>query len=570
MRGLTTATSRSRRRSRLTALAAVGALALAACTSPNGPGEGDPTPSETTTAGEETSEPPELTPTPSPTAEPLAWGPTEDDVAAAIDIAAEMTPEEVAGQVILARFPGTDPADAAAVLSRDHLAGVVVFGANVGSAEQVADTAEAVQEAQRELGRDWPAIVSVDNEGGRVQRLSAQAGDWSSFPPFMAAGAADDAEVVSAAAEAMATELRATGVNYDFAPVADVTIGAADPIVGDRAPAGDPDRAARAVEAAVQGFADGAVISSIKHFPGHGSLTVDSHEALPVQEASTAQLSDRDLVPFQAGIDAGAPTVMMGHIAVEAWDPGVPASLSAEAYRVLREDLGFTGVAITDGLDMGALTQSRTADEIAVEALAAGADLLLGPTDVAGAHHGIVTALQDGSLERERVNEAAGRVIALMQWQAAEAERVGAVELAQSSSGGEASAALSAAAVTVVQGSCEGPLAGPRIHVRGGTADDWDAFVDAAEGEGLQVVPLEQPADTSVRLITSATPSGTGDVAVSLDAPWLLTGTDAPVRLAAFGRTAGAFQAVAAVLAGEASAPGNLPVEVRGLAATAC
>ncbi|UFU05699.1 glycoside hydrolase family 3 N-terminal domain-containing protein [Ruania halotolerans] len=561
-------TRRSWRPSHLTALAAVGALALAACTPPDGSGE--PTPSETVPTAEPSTDMPSETPSPTSTAEPLGWGPTEDEVDDAIAVAAEMTPEDVAGQVILARFPGTEPADAAAVLSADHLAGVVVFGGNVASAEQVADTAEAVQEAQGELGRDWPAIIAVDNEGGLVQRLSAATGDWTSFPPFMAAGAADDADVVTAAAEAMATELRATGINYDFAPVADVTIGAADPIIGDRSPSGDPERAARAVTAAVQGFADGGVLSSLKHFPGHGSLTVDSHEDLPTQSASAEELADRDLVPFQVGVDAGAPTVMMGHIAVEAWDPGVPASLSPEAYQVLREDLGFTGVAITDALDMGALTQTRTSDEIAVEALAAGADLLLGPVDVAEAQHGIVSALEDGSLDRERVNEAAGRVIALMRWQADEAERIGPVSVAESDSGGAASQALSAAAVTVVQGTCGGALAGPRIHVRGGTADDWDAFVDAAEQVGLQVVPLEQPADTSVRLLTSVTPSGTADVAISLDAPWLLTGTDAPVRIAAFGRTAGAFEAVAAVLAGDAPAPGSLPIEVDGLAATSC
>ncbi|WP_159620167.1 glycoside hydrolase family 3 N-terminal domain-containing protein [Ruania rhizosphaerae] len=552
----------------MTVLAAVGLLALAGCTSPTGDGAGSPSPSTSPSASPGQSEEP--TSSASPTGETLTWGPTEGDVAAATALAAGMSPEEVAGQVILARYPGTDPDAAAAELTQYDLGGLVVFGANVDSTEQVAQTAAAVQEAQADLGRDWPAIMAVDNEGGLVQRLSAATGDWTSFPPFMAAGAADDAAVVSDAAEAMATELRATGINYDFAPVADVTIGSADPVIRDRSPAGDTDRAARAVEAAVQGFADGGVLSSLKHFPGHGALTVDSHEDLPVQSASADELAERDLAPFRAGIEAGAPTVMMGHISVEAWDPGVPASLSPEAYRVLREELDFTGVAITDGLDMGALTQTRTSAEIAVEALAAGADLLLGPVDVAEAHHGIVSALEDGTLERDRVDEAAGRVIALMQWQEQSAADAGAVDLAESESGAQASAALSEAAVTIVQGECSGALAGPRIHVRGGSADDWDAFVAAAERAGLQVVPLEQPADTDVRLITGATPSGTGDVAVSLDAPWLLTGTDAPVRVAAFGRTTGAMGAVAAVLAGEAPAPGSLPIDVEGLAATAC
>ncbi|TDE97697.1 beta-N-acetylhexosaminidase [Occultella glacieicola] len=481
-----------------------------------------------------------------------------------------MSPEEVAGQVLLARYPGTDPAAAAAALTAHHLAGLVLFSENVASVDQVAATGSALQAAQAESGRDWPAAFAVDNEGGLVQRLGAAAGPWTSFPTFMSAGAADDPAVTSAAAEAMALELRASGLNYDFAPDADVTVGPADVTIGMRAASSDPERAARAVTAATAGFTAGGVISSVKHFPGHGSLTVDSHQGLPVQGASAAELAARDLVPFERAVDAGAPTVMMGHIAVEAWDPGVPASVSPEAYRVLREDLGFTGVAITDGLDMGALTQTWSSAEIAVLALQAGADLLLGPVDVPAAHAGIVAALADGSLGRDRVDEAAGRVIALMRWQAAIAADAQAVTTADVGSAAPASLALSAAAITQVAGQCGRALAGDTIHVRGGSRADWDGFVAAAEAAGLDVVALEQPADTDVRLLTGATPSGSADVAVLLDEPWLLTETDAPTRLAVYGRTAQAFEAVAAVLTGAAPAPGTLPVEVSGLPATVC
>src|SRR5699024_4133225 len=124
------------------------------------------------------------------------------------------------------------------------------------------------------------------------------------------------------------------------------------------------ERVAETVVGALRGFADGGVLTSIKHFPGHGALTADSHEELPVLSAAEPELAQRDLVPFTEGIDAGAPMVMLGHIAVDAWDEGVPASLSPRAYEVLREDLGFTGVAITDGLDMGALTATRTSGQI--------------------------------------------------------------------------------------------------------------------------------------------------------------------------------------------------------------
>src|SRR5699024_3143419 len=180
----------SRPRTPRTALAALllGALALTGCTAT---GE-DPTP---------TPEPPAPSPSSSPAPEPLPWGPTEPEVQAAIETAATMSDEEVAGQVILGRYPGTDPAAAAEELSRYHLGGLVLFGENVGSLEQVRATAEDVQAAQTALGRSWPAIFAVDNEGGPVQRLSAETGPWTSFPEFMANGAADEAEVSRAAAE---------------------------------------------------------------------------------------------------------------------------------------------------------------------------------------------------------------------------------------------------------------------------------------------------------------------------------------------------------------------------------
>ena len=547
---------------RVLATLLLGAMALSGCTPTGGP-------NPPTTPPEETTEP-SPSPSQSPTAEPLPWGPTETEVEAAIEAAAAMSPEQVAGQVILARYPGTDPAAAADQLTQYHLGGLVLFGENVGTLDQVVATSEAIQEAQGELDRSWPAVFAVDNEGGLVQRLSAETGPWTSFPDFMAAGAADDPEVTHDAAQAMAIELRASGLNFDFAPVADVTIGADDAAIGTRSAGDDPERVAATVSAAVDGFTDGGVVSSLKHFPGHGSLTVDSHEDLPEQTASAEELTDRDLVPFQAGIEAGAATVMMGHIAVDAWDSELPASLSPAAYDHLREELGFTGVAITDGLDMGALTNSYSADEIAVMALDAGADLLLGPTDVAAAHQGIVAALADGSLDRDRVNEAAGRVIAMMRWQAQAGEATGPVHPDESDAGADASLALSRAALTQVAGECGGELAGPRIHVRGGSTEDWDAFVAAAEAGGLQVVPLEEEADSDVRLVTAETPETGSDVAVALDGPWLLRGADTPVQLAAFGHTAGTFEAVVDVLTGATGAPGTLPVQVRGLPASSC
>ncbi|MGC0274548.1 glycoside hydrolase family 3 N-terminal domain-containing protein [Pseudactinotalea sp. Z1739] len=558
---------RSRSRRSPVALGLAALILAAGCTAPGDQpdtGASDPAPEQTAQ--------PTPTPTPSPEPDPeptLAWGPAESDLASATEVAEQMDDDELAGQVIIARYSGTHPGDAAALVQTYHLAGVILFAENITSTDQVRDTAAAVQEGQAEMSRDWPAVISVDNEGGPVQRMSAESGDWTTFPPFAAAGAADP-DAVSTAMAAMATELRASGVTMNFAPVADVSIGAADPTINMRAAGDDPERVSETVRAALTGFAAGGVLTSVKHFPGHGALTVDSHYDLPVLDAGEQHLAERDLVPFADAIEAGAPMVMLGHIAAQAWDEGVPATLSPRAYDVLREDLGFTGVAITDGLDMGALTATRTSGQIAVEALDAGADLLLTPADTAGAHAAIMAALEDGSLDRDRVREAAGRVIALQRWQAGLAEEAGEVDDGDVGSAAQAARDLSAAAITVAAGECSGELVGQRLHVRGGTSADWTAFAEAAERAGLDVVPLEEPADTSIRLISAGTSAAGGDVAIALDGPWQLAGADAPTLIATHGRTAGSLEALVEVLTGAADAPGRLAFAVEGLPASAC
>ena len=533
-------------------------LTIAGCTAAEEP---EQTETETGTAEQQTP-----APEPEEPEEALAWGPTETELEEATQIAAQMSEEQVAGQVIVARYAGTDPQAAGALVQDLDLAGVILFSENIASADQVRQSAEAVQDAHAGSGRDWPAVVSVDNEGGIVQRMSGASGPWTSFGDFAAAGAAvtHDPGAVTDAARAMAVELRASGLNMNFAPVADVSIGAADPTINVRAAGSEPEVVGAAVVAALAGFDAGGVLASIKHFPGHGGLGTDSHYALPTQDAGPEHLQEVELPPFAEGVDAGAPMVMMGHIAVSEWKQGVPASLSEEAYRVLRQDLGFTGVAITDGLDMGALTAERSAAQIAVEALAAGADLLLTPGDTAAAHSGIVAALAEGELDRDRLDEAAGRVIAMQQWQEQIADAPGPVGPEEVDSGVSASRELSAAAITVVAGECSEVSAGERVHVQGGSADDWERFVAAAERGGLQVVALEEPADTSIRLVVGGGQAQGGDIAVALDGPWLLAGADAPTQLAAYGRNEHTMDALVEVLTGQRDPTGVLAFEVEG------
>ena len=346
-----------------------------------------------------------------------SWGPTRGEVARAAQIVSRWSPERLAGQVIVGRYHGTDPAVPAALVRDLHLAGMSVTTENVVDADQVAATTSAIAQAHAADGRDWPAVVGVDQEGGVVAHLRGIA---TEFPSFMTAGAAVAAQgkagerAVTDAARATGLELRGLGFTWVFAPVADVTIGAADPTIGTRSPSTEPRVAARTVAAAVRGYDGAGLVSTTKHVPGHGSVTADSHETLPLLGRPLGELRRRDLPPFAAAIAAGAPAVMMGHLDVAALAPGVPSSQAPEVYDFLREDLGFEGVAITDSLGMGA---ALTQDYPAVRALRAGADLLLMPVDPSTTHQIVADAIRSGEVARGRAEQAAARVVALQLWQ---------------------------------------------------------------------------------------------------------------------------------------------------------
>ena len=352
-----------------------------------------------------------------PSDDPLPWGPTEAELAQAQDIVRSMSAAELAGQVIVGRWHGTDPATAADMVETHHLAGVQLTGDNIADRAQVSATTAAVVEASERTGRAFPPVLGVDQEGGVVAHLRGITAD---FPSFATAGAAVAQEgragrrAVRAAMRANALELRDLGFTWVFAPVADVTIGEADVTIGSRSASSDPEVAGATVAAAVQGYVDAGLVSTTKHFPGHGAATQDSHETLPEIDVSRRELAARELPPFRAAVRAGAPAVMMGHLGVTSLAPGVPTSLAPEAYQLLRNNLGFEGVAITDSLGMGAvIAQGRPA----VDALAAGADLLLMPADTPHTHGVLTKALREGELSRERVEEAAARVVAVQLWQ---------------------------------------------------------------------------------------------------------------------------------------------------------
>jgi beta-N-acetylhexosaminidase len=356
--------------------------------------------------------------------EPMSWGPTPAELEEAQELVAGWEPAQLAGQVIVGRYYGNTPEEAADLVRDLHLAGVSVGGDNIVDATQVRATTAAVTRAHAADGRSFPPVIGVDQEGGLVAHLD---GVVTTFPPFeeageaIAAGARKGRTVVRNAAASTAMELRMLGFTWVFAPVADVTIGAADPTIGSRSPSEDPKTAAAAIGAAVPGYDEAGVVSTTKHFPGHGSVTADSHEVLPKLTESLETLRERDLVPFKAAIDSGAPAIMVGHLDARAIAPGVPTSLAPEAYDFLRDELGFEGVAITDSMGMGAVMRPG---KPAVDAINAGADLLLMPPDTRNTHAVVTEAIENGAIPRERIEEAAARVVALQLWQRRQADAV--------------------------------------------------------------------------------------------------------------------------------------------------
>ena len=256
-------------------------------------------------------------------------------------------------------------------------------------------------------------VVAIDEEGGDVTRLEATRG--SSVPGQLALGVIDDVELTESIAQALADELRAVGITHDLAPVADINTNPLNPVIGVRSFGSSPELVSRHVRAFVTGLQAGGVAACAKHFPGHGATDVDSHRGLPVVAATRDELMEVELAPFRAAIAAGTRAVMTAHLVVpELGD--APATLSpAHLTGLLREELGFTGLVVTDALEMQAVSATVGMAEGAVLALLAGADALCLGHDIDAGHvarvrAAIVSAVREGRLGEGRLVEAAGRV----------------------------------------------------------------------------------------------------------------------------------------------------------------
>ncbi len=330
----------------------------------------------------------------------------------------KMTVRRLALGVLLVGFEGTHETGVPYWLLDmlgNGVAGVTMFGRNISPADPVGNLsglARGLRHGRPDL------LIAIDEEGGDVTRLDT--GTGSMFLGQGSLGTVDDDEVTRRSSAHLAARLAAAGVNLNFAPVADVASNADSPILGSRSFSSDPQCVARHVAAAVAGHLDSGVAPTAKHFPGHGATSDDSHLVVPTVDVDLDTLWDRELRPFQAAIAAGVPVIMTGHLLFPALDRDSPATMSSKIITgLLREQMGFEGVVVTDGLDMHAISKTVGRPEAVVQALLAGVDLMCigGDSVTSEVVEDIVAAVEEavanGRLALARLTEARDLVVTL-------------------------------------------------------------------------------------------------------------------------------------------------------------
>ena len=326
-----------------------------------------------------------------------------------------MTLEEKAGQLFFVRVPAENALED---IMTYHLGGYLLFGRDTQdkTANDLIQTIASWQAEAVEHGTGIPLLVGVDEEGGTVARASRNP---NLFPEKCKSPQKLFAEGAWEAIEQDAVDknsgLLSYGINVNFAPVADVWWNSDNTVVEKRSFGSDPELVAQMTAEAVKGLQEHGVSATLKHFPGHGGTSKDSHDEIASVSETIQEMDKKDLVPFKAGIEAGADQVMIGHICTpKASDEDIPATFSYFwVTEVLRAYLGFEGVAITDALNMGAITQKYTSAEASIKALEAGADMLLMPENFEEAYQGVLEAVKDGTLKEARVDESLARIFRL-------------------------------------------------------------------------------------------------------------------------------------------------------------
>ncbi|WP_324650255.1 glycoside hydrolase family 3 protein [Georgenia sp. H159] len=526
-----------------------------------------------------------------------------------------MTLEEKVGQMFVPYMYGStideeDPRNLAAagvpsigeMIEEFHPGGIIYFGwsNNLESPGQVARLSNDIQ-ARATADGGIPMTTSIDQEEGVVVRLPQPS---AQLPGAMALGATRDPEHARDAARVTAEKLAAVGVNQDYSPIADVNSNAQNPVIGVRAFGGDTDLVSSLVTAQVHGFQDdGGISASVKHFPGHGDTAVDSHYGVPLIDKTEAEFRAEDLPPFRAAIEAGTDSIMTAHIVVPALDPsGRPATFSYPILtEVLREELGFDGVIVTDSLSMQGARDEFGDERVPVEAILAGADQMLMPPNLRVAYDGVMAAVADGEITEERIDASVRRILEQKAKRGVLADPMvdlGAVADVMATPGHYDTAAEIADDSITLLDNADGllPLAdgtdvfltgwggaarltttADELSLRGAdvtvhpaadpTAAQITATVAASAGHDVVVVLTHSaafaPSAAQRSLVSALAATDTPVVQVAVRNPYDVAGTAATdAALAAYGYADVSLEATARVLMGDVNPVGRLPVAI--------
>ncbi|MFI5690390.1 glycoside hydrolase family 3 N-terminal domain-containing protein [Kribbella sp. NPDC051586] len=531
------------------------------------------------------------------------------------DTLRRMTLEQKVGQLFVcyAYGPAADTADArntslygvatpAEVVAKFNLGGVIYFTwtDSTKDPQQIARLSNGLQEASL-TNTGIPLQIGTDQEYGSVVRVGPPA---TQFPGGMALGATRSAAYARSAGAIAGRELKALGITTDFAPDADVNVNPLNPVIGVRSVSSDPALVAELVAAQVKGYQrDGGVVSTAKHFPGHGDTATDSHTGIPVIGHTLDEWTRIDLPPFQAAIRAGIQSIMTAHIVVPALDPsGDPATLSRPILTgILREQLRFDGVVITDSLGMQGVRDKYGDAEIPLRAIEAGVDQLLMPVDPGLAYNSVLDAVRSGRISESRIDESVGRILTLKRGTGlvdhpyvdlarvakivgtpanyAEAQRIAdrSTTLLRDDA---ALLPLSPAPRTILVTGYSPTNLAAALQARGATAvvkDTGTTPTDAKIADAvaavadLTVVLTNKAWDTEVtdkqakqqKLVNALLATGRPVIVVPVRDPYDVAYFDpAPTTLVTYGSTAPSMEALAKVLYGEIAPTGKLPVDI--------
>lgn len=315
-----------------------------------------------------------------------------------------MTLDEKIGQLIIAYYNSDTYNEEIKCLVEDKkLSGFIISKGNITTYDNTKNYINELQNHSK-----IPLIISIDEEGGIVQRLKYLTDTQPiDIPPMLDLGSTNDKELAYQVGQVIAEEVRTIGVNVVYAPVVDVYSNPDNTVIGDRSFASDPNQVVKMANALAQGIESNGVIATYKHFPGHGDTIIDSHEDLPLIEKNYDELKKLELIPFKEAIKNNAKIIMIGHLALpNITGDNTPASLSKKIIDILKKDLGYQGLVITDALDMGALTKYYDDGSICSLAINAGNDLLLMPNNIDSCINDI-----KNNVSEERINESVIRIL---------------------------------------------------------------------------------------------------------------------------------------------------------------